>query len=703
MTGPFAEGAPVYADTGLGWTVPIPYNKKSSPPTGYTGRKNAGREPSRAQIEDWIAERGGDNIALWPAPNVLIVDGDLYKKDGSEFDYVLPPTYRVTARPDDRLSGHYYYRVPPGLGWHEKLAGENVQLLHYGHRYAMLPPSTNPDADGAMYRWYGPDGTLDLAPTSVADLPELPPELVLRFSTGEATEAATAGLDDAAAEDWLAGRPDPDGSPCDTLRARAKAYAAELITDSDGAHPVLTPAVMELVWLAHEGHSGIRTALGYVERAFYGTATDRSRKGHRSRQKAEAEYARSLHGAVDTAAAREDPADGCDCGEEIGRLPESVRGDSAPRFVLVSAAELARPVPPMRWLVKGVWPEKSHGVLAGAKKSLKSWNALALAVAVASGQPYLGKFDVIQTGPVLIYNAEGGQDEFQRRYQRICEAYGVDPSSLPLSVTFDVGALNGAPFRDSLRAHLDALQPVLVILDPLYTYHPAGVEAQNLYERGRMLGELSRSVGHDSALTVVDHYRKTGAGTLDLDEIGQSGMAQWADSWVLQSHRELPDLVAGSFKLATEFGSRRWGGRRWDIDWECPFDFELGEPAGEISWTVEPHAGTGSGSRSTLADVEVLIIEAIDTAGGWMQKTPARFAARKVAEANGVKFSNDRFAEAWVSLVSDGRLTEESRSVQEGNRSVNRSGARTSSPEAIKLNGPTRPERADELPGDAPW
>jgi AAA domain/Bifunctional DNA primase/polymerase, N-terminal len=338
--------------------------------------------------------------------------------------------------------------------------------------------------------------------------------------------------------------------------------------------------------------------------------------------------------------------------------------DEPERFVLLSARDLAQPVPPMRWMVHRVWPEKSHGPLAGAKKSLKSWNALALAIAVASGRPYLGTFDVNTRGPVLIFNGEGGQIPFARRYQRLCAAYGVAPADLPLSVTFGVGDLAGKAFRDAVHRYLDALQPVLVILDPLYVYHPPGVEAQNLYERGRMLGELLTLVGHDAALIVVDHYRKTGAGNLDLDEIGQSGVAQWADSWILQAHREDPDLEAGRFRLAAEHGSRQWGGHRWDIDWDCgEFDHDAGEPAGAISWTVE--RGDGRTARrgrrtATPEDIQRAILARV--AGhppATKKRTVEAVAAELRAGHNRVNAEFDALAEVRGLLPTQGRVPQD--------------------------------------------
>ena len=89
-----------------------------------------------------------------------------------------------------------------------------------------------------------------------------------------------------------------------------------------------------------------------------------------------------------------------------------------------------------------------------------------------------------------------------------------------------------------MKRHLDELQPKLVILDPLYAYHPSDVEVQNVYARGPMLANLRELIGDEAALIVGDHFNKTAGSRFDLDNIAQAGMAQWADSWILQKHRE---------------------------------------------------------------------------------------------------------------------------------------------------------------------
>ncbi|MGB6451972.1 MAG: AAA family ATPase, partial [Steroidobacteraceae bacterium] len=55
-----------------------------------------------------------------------------------------------------------------------------------------------------------------------------------------------------------------------------------------------------------------------------------------------------------------------------------------------------------RWLVEGLWSEGAVGIVGGEPKCCKSFLALDLAVAVASGRPALRRFTVPQSGRVLL-------------------------------------------------------------------------------------------------------------------------------------------------------------------------------------------------------------------------------------------------------------------------------------------------------------
>lgn len=289
--------------------------------------------------------------------------------------------------------------------------------------------------------------------------------------------------------------------------------------------------------------------------------------------------------------------------ERLRALPVESADDSAGRYRLVSARELAEPMEPMRWLVRGIWPERSAGVLAGDKKSMKTWNLQAIALAVAAGRSLFEKYHVTSPGPVLYLAGEGGQNTFMNRHQVIAARYYIDPETLrelPFGAEFGVGALDNSEFIDAVKRHLDMLQPKLVILDPLYAYHPSDVEVSNLYARGPMLANLRMLVGDEAALIVGDHFNKTAPDRLDLDNVAQAGVAQWADSWILQRHRNAPNLDEDKYWLQVETGTRRGGGKHLEVDWSLNRDKSDPDVIAwtGVDWECRPMDVKSPGSRA---------------------------------------------------------------------------------------------------------
>ena len=59
-----------------------------------------------------------------------------------------------------------------------------------------------------------------------------------------------------------------------------------------------------------------------------------------------------------------------------------------------------------RWLIEGLWADQAVGIVGGEPKCCKSFLALDMAVAVASGQPCLRRFPVPYKGRVFLFAAE---------------------------------------------------------------------------------------------------------------------------------------------------------------------------------------------------------------------------------------------------------------------------------------------------------
>jgi RecA-family ATPase len=72
---------------------------------------------------------------------------------------------------------------------------------------------------------------------------------------------------------------------------------------------------------------------------------------------------------------------------------------------VAQAYHLADRAEEQRWLVTGLWSEQAVGIVGGEPKCCKSFLALDLAVAVASGTACLRRFPVARPGRVLLYAA----------------------------------------------------------------------------------------------------------------------------------------------------------------------------------------------------------------------------------------------------------------------------------------------------------
>jgi AAA domain-containing protein len=194
------------------------------------------------------------------------------------------------------------------------------------------------------------------------------------------------------------------------------------------------------------------------------------------------------------------------------------------------AARLAQCPEAHRWLVEGLWAEEAVGIVGGEPKCGKSFLALDVAVAVASGARCLRRFAVPRPGRVLLYAAEDPLDVVRRRIDGICRAAGVAIDRLDLHViTAPALRLDVAADRQQLTETVAALQPRLLVLDPFVRLHrvdenAAGEVAPLL----AYLRDLQRQ--HQVAVMVVHHARKGAAHRAGQALRGSSEFHAWGDS-----------------------------------------------------------------------------------------------------------------------------------------------------------------------------
>jgi hypothetical protein len=195
------------------------------------------------------------------------------------------------------------------------------------------------------------------------------------------------------------------------------------------------------------------------------------------------------------------------------------------------AADLASVPAERRWLVEQLWADEAVGIVGGEPKCCKSFLALDLAVAVASGAPCVRRFAVARTGRVLLFAAEDALHIVRQRLAGIARAAGHDLADLDIHViTAPSVRLDVERDRDALTATVDKLRPRLLVLDPFVRLHRidenlSGEVAPLL----AYLRELQRR--YHVAVLLVHHARKGGAKMRAGQALrGSSEFHAWGDS-----------------------------------------------------------------------------------------------------------------------------------------------------------------------------
>ena len=228
------------------------------------------------------------------------------------------------------------------------------------------------------------------------------------------------------------------------------------------------------------------------------------------------------------------------------------------------AADLAAKPATRRWLVEHLWADEAVGIVGGEPKCCKSFLALDLAVAVASGAPCVRRFAVARAGRVLLFAAEDALHVVRQRLAGIALAAGCTLGDLDIQViTAPSVRLDVERDRDALTETVEKLRPRLLVLDPFVRLHRidenvSGEVAPLL----AYLRELQRR--YHAAVVLVHHARKGGAKMRAGQALrGSSEFHAWGDSNLYLrrhgeqlalsvEHRAAAAITAVSLQLAVE-------------------------------------------------------------------------------------------------------------------------------------------------------
>lgn len=267
-------------------------------------------------------------------------------------------------------------------------------------------------------------------------------------------------------------------------------------------------------------------------------------------------------------------------------------------------------LPPMRWAVEQVIPE-GLTLLAGAPKMGKSWLALDLCLAVASGGMALGAVPV-ERGTALYLSLEDGERRLRERV-RLLNGLAPTPS------TFHYATRIAVPLSIFLTTYVERYPSVrLIVVDTLGRVRPPGQRNGDRYgEDYRLMASLQRfALDHRLALLVVHHTRKAKSSESDFvdDVSGTHGLAGAADVvMILRRPRGEPDgqllVTARDFEEA-DLNLRR-AGPAWQLFDGPVVDPDVGPVMAQVLAEVHRHPeGVGP---TEVADATGLSVDLVKT------------------------------------------------------------------------------------------
>ncbi len=198
--------------------------------------------------------------------------------------------------------------------------------------------------------------------------------------------------------------------------------------------------------------------------------------------------------------------------EDVGRAVmytgEAEPEPEKPPYTLHTIDEIFAPLPPMEWIVDGVFSKGSLSMLAGAPGSKKTYSLLYAGMCVALGRPWLDY--PTRQAKVLIVDEENGEIRLRNRLREVL--HGVDPDARPpLQYAFNE-RFNFRNPHDQARfyAMVQESGAEFVVVDSLAAVMAGGDE--NSVKDVQPVFLFLRQVANDNncAIVLIHHTNKMG-------------------------------------------------------------------------------------------------------------------------------------------------------------------------------------------------
>ena len=141
----------------------------------------------------------------------------------------------------------------------------------------------------------------------------------------------------------------------------------------------------------------------------------------------------------------------------------------------LSLTQISQITEKVEWIVPGMIPKQGIGFMAGLPEACKTWIILDLALSMARGSKWLGKFPVKKC-KVYYIDQERIKAEMKRRIEALLSAKNVSPDEFEDRFVARCAALHKIHLNvpnsfAAFEKRLDAIRPDFVIVDSFKTFH----------------------------------------------------------------------------------------------------------------------------------------------------------------------------------------------------------------------------------------
>ncbi|HWB12993.1 MAG TPA: AAA family ATPase [Pirellulales bacterium] len=255
----------------------------------------------------------------------------------------------------------------------------------------------------------------------------------------------------------------------------------------------------------------------------------------------------------------------------LGENSATVPAEPRLEYELLDCSSLDSAEYELEYLVDHVLVAGQPCIFAGGKKTLKTSLLIALAMALAMGLPFLGRFAVRRAARVLMMTGESGLATIQETARRIAAAMGLSLGEVTgLILSPQLPLFGNLLHMDALRETLKANEIEVLIVDPAYLAMPTGGNEASLFAMGallRAMAEICQECGvtfilaHHTRKTITDPFAPP-----ELEDIAWAGFNEFARQWVLIGRRERYEPGSGEHRLWLNAGGSAGHSSCWALD-----------------------------------------------------------------------------------------------------------------------------------------